>query len=600
MLKLILNKTLRCFFDRRFLGVCCVVLANGTFGTLLCGQHRLGVANSNNAGIVSLDINPANVADNRYWMDIHVGSVSLNVNQNLFRSRFGLIGILKNDSSIQSLLLSGSLFLPGISGRRYAKGSADLLRSYEKRPQNMGLYGSSEIMGPSIMFTPVGRIGIAFTTKARFLFDIFDRHSGSDVNILEQYDVFLSSPNKLAEVQQYRMGDMKSAAHAFGEFNLTVGAPVMDKGVHFLKAGLTVKRLIGFAYNIFRSLRATIDLNPDRATLGSGTIGFQGYMENIAYKNPYRFRGVQDYANYFLGGVFGSKDIPTGWGFDLGFVYEYRPDYHIRKLYNAAFNMSDKYVRDIEDYTKNKYLFKWSTALKDFGYIRYPGEFSGGFYYDTEQKVVAPSDINPNLIFTSQYQKVVDQIQKALTPADFEEDIKQEITFYLPATFVTQLDWAVYKKWYLNASLFANLLARYDFNTRTPTVFALTPRYETERWDVSFPVIYNFFYNQLKVGLGLNWGSVFYAGMDDIGIVFGRFRGFNAYMGFRVPMRKRKPFVRVFDQTHKMSLPNPYAEPRREEGNSFKDIFKRNALEKENPVLYNKKELRKPVPAKSK
>lgn len=518
--------------------------------TRICAQYSLGVINSNNGGIMSAIANPANIADSRFWMDIHISGASVDFNQNLLRTRFGLGGYLRNDSGMQQIL-PRMFLMKDIQSKEYLQAKKDLLSSTNfdnSSPQ--GVYVLADILGPSVMFNLFKRIGFGISTRARAQVNILDRQRNS--NFAANYEALLAAPGDRSISQTYDMENFKAAIHRFAELDMTFATPIMDKGVHFLKAGLTVKRLVGYDYGVFTSLRTSVNFK----SAPNSEITLRGKTEGSVYRSPYKNNGIGDYVNYFFGGVFGSDpNIPRGWGFDLGFVYEFRPNYEKVRLYNASVNTTKRYIRRIEDYTKDKYKFKWSIALRDFGYIRYGALYSNGFIYDASERPVTVQLHDPKAtlaeVFSGRYQAMKREFDRSLTTANYRDDIKKQVDFYLPANFITQIDWTLNRNFYLNATFIANLMTRHAFDTRMPTILAVAPRYEGKYFDMSMPVIYNFFYNQLKVGLGMNIYQIFYIGTDDIAFAFGGFRGLSFYSGFRMPFRKLKPFFRIFDNTKK-------------------------------------------------
>lgn len=517
--------------------------------TSLSAQNNIGVINSNNSGIMSSITNPANIADSRFWVDIHVGGGLVDINQNLFRTRFGLGGYIRNDSGMSSLLPKMFL-MKDIDPNTYVKAKRDIISNTNfNRKSPQGAYIISDILGPSIMFNLFKRIGFGISTRARAHFNILDRQTNS--NFVANYENLLGATGGRDISQIYQMDNFKSVIHRFAELDMTLAMPIMDKGIHFLKAGFTAKRLVGYDYIVFTSLKTTIDFK----SAPNSEIGIKGRVDGSFYNQNYpsgNLGDLIDHINYFFDGVFGSNpNIPRGWGFDLGFVYEYRPKYEKIRLTNTSLNMTKRYIRRIEDYTENKYAFRWSIALRDFGYIRYGALNSNGFFYDASKERVVVKLNDPKATIAEalslRYKPLMDEFRKSLTTANFQENIKKQVNFYLPANFITQIDIALKNKFYLNATLIANLMTRHAFDTRIPTTLSISPRYESSSFDMSIPVIYNFFYNQMKVGLGMNIFQVFYLGSDDIAFLFGGFSGINLYGGLRIPIRKLKPFIRVFD-----------------------------------------------------
>jgi hypothetical protein len=135
--------------------------------------------------------------------------------------------------------------------------------------------------------------------------------------------------------------DMRVNVHAWSEFGLTVARVLKNEGAHFFKTGATFKYLAGAGngYVNMTNLRGTIDENAagdafltnssGRLALGFGGINISELSEDLEVSEL-------------------TKMVTKGFGADVGFVYEYRPN---TEKYTVG--ETDNLRRDV-----NKYKFR--------------------------------------------------------------------------------------------------------------------------------------------------------------------------------------------------------------------------------------------------
>jgi hypothetical protein len=110
--------------------------------------------------------------------------------------------------------------------------------------------------------------------------------------------------------------------NSYAEVGITYGQTLIDNDEEYIKVGVTAKRLAGIyaAYALINEANYQIipDFrNPVNNTLLINSLKLQyGYTDEDALKN----------ASPSLGWLLGGDAAGGGWGLDLGFVYEYRPD----------------------------------------------------------------------------------------------------------------------------------------------------------------------------------------------------------------------------------------------------------------------------------
>ncbi len=284
-------------------------------GILSCisvqAQHWLGLSSSNYAGTNALFLNPAHAADSRHKLYINlIGNDFFLINNYLrYDAPYSFISLITNSVSQKYrserglIIWKDSYYAERLNGK----------------PKHFHTGG--DLRGPSALFSfKDNRFAIALTTRGRYTLNLTD--------VSEETARVIRYGTNLVELQSkdFTNQTAKLSTNGFVEMGATFGAVLADWDKDFLKIGVTVKRLVG-VYNVHANMqdadyRINVEsLNPEREfILASKLQATYGYTTEEAFSNL----GLNP---QFL---FGNRSAGGGWGFDLGAVYEYRPD--VQKL----------------------------------------------------------------------------------------------------------------------------------------------------------------------------------------------------------------------------------------------------------------------------
>ena len=375
-----------------------------TFFTKLSG-YRSG----NYSGVNGVFSNPANIADNRYRWDVNL---------------FSLNGNVGNSNGTFSLKDLESAFGSDVDSFFFGNSNKE----------TSGI-ASVEMIGPSVMFSIGKKNSFAITTRVRVLANIRD----IDGNIIQSID----DENDNLPFTLNSSSNQKIIVNGWSEIGGSFGRVLLNKGKHFLKGGVTAKYLMG-------STNSFANINSLKGTLDETLTG-DVYLTNGSGRVALGVSGI-DFDNAEAGDFFSSNG--SGIGFDLGLVYEYRPDGE----------------------NNNKYKVKVGLALLDLGAISYkprPDEYgdytinipSGSQWY--------PSDLDG---------KSISEVKTYLDGSPYFTNNSATISSYkakLPTTLQANIDWALNKNFYAELAGQVNLVNKEDiyssFNYSSVTV---TPRYE--------------------------------------------------------------------------------------------------------------------------
>lgn len=473
-------------------------------------QHLQGVAMGNYSGINSLYHNPAFVLDNRYSVYVTgVGTQFYTANNHVrYDAPYSFLSLITNTVSDKYKNEKGVLQFP----RSYLKENLNDNNKY------MNAGGDTRL--PSIMFQLFkGKVGMGVSTRIRYILNA----SG----ITEPLARLISKTTRLEELQGPIFENQSGQLHfnGVGELAFTLGGVVLDDETDFLKVGVTVKRIIGLynahvmidnsSYNIlpdptWANKRQFINVNQINVKYGlTRDEGFQNIKPTPAW-------------------LFGGAPPGSGWGFDLGAVYEYRPD--VQK-----FTYSEKGVR-LKDASKNKYLYRVSVSLTDIGRVHFKNPA-----YVLQQEVHTQ---NKRLLFDD-FQKMGSSegaflaVNKSL---DVSGSLAPDFRSVLPMAFQASVDYNIKPKIYVSGLWVQNLISQSAFGMKAESVIAVTPRYEHKWYEISVPLTLMNKYRSPAIGLAGRAGPL-WIGTDHLtGLLnIGNPRAFNIYFGISAGLFRRPP-----------------------------------------------------------
>ncbi len=511
-------------------------------------QDYLGFVNSNYAGITGAQLNPANIADSRFRVDVGLLGFSFNAANNyvgLKRSALEHEGSMV--SAIRRALKGDSQAFPAFLDTAFQHNHlSEVVNGKDK-----AVYASMRISLPSFMVTLNKRNAIGISINARSYTHVdgvgeqLARLIYSDVGRVEQYDVTDLIGKDL------RNEYLSANAMAWMEYGLTYAHVFRDKDQHFFKAGITPKLLQGLAsaYMNVRNLEFRFDNPLNSAQIKNDSLQIlavvktevnYGHSANLEFPGPNApdrdnnpFIDDPTFYNTLGNGIPRFAAFP-GMGLDIGAVYEWRPDYG-----DYMYDMDGK--KNLWRRDRNKYKLKVGLSVLDIGAIKFPrGKLSSDFTIDIDT-------IRYRLIETNDYpvydfDRIIDSLATYKeTPATYKMS--------LPTSISAQIDYNIYKDLYINLTPFIALQQKNkQAKVHEITVISLAPRWDHKWFGISVPVQYNSLYaraNQpVKVGAMLRLGPLTVGTNDFSSYTSTDIFGANFYFLLKVPI----PYNRVKDR----------------------------------------------------
>lgn len=439
----------------------------------ITAQSYTGYFHDNYAGVQSVLFNPASIADSRFKTDINLFSVSGTVGNDLYGVKF--FDVFKNGYDIDS-------------EAKITPSNANNARI------------NFDIMGPSFMFNIAPKHTLAVFTRARSITNLRDING----NLIDQVKDGLDESSDF----NLNAGNAKGASNSWGELGISYAAVLYQNNQHFLKGGLTAKYLQGGVNGYIQGKDVNVTYventgSPENSTLvtnGEITIGAsQDFEANEDYKFDANSRGF---------------------GFDLGLVYEWRPDYADYDLNNVK--PADNNFRDL-----NKYKVRFGLSVTDIGSIDYKNKKQDTY--------------NVNGIVTQQMIDDADNLYDFLNEHYTKTSTSKGAKTNLPTALHADVDWNMYKKFYLNLNGDINMVSTNKLNAYgIADRVSLTPRYESRWFSFYVPMTW-MEYSGMQVGSGIRLGA-FFVGSGSVlsNVVSKESKGADFHVGMKIPVYEKK------------------------------------------------------------
>ena len=436
-------------------------------------QSYLGYFQDNYAGVQSVLFNPASIADSRFKTDINLFSISGSVQNDLYGVK--LFDVYKDGYDFDSQ----SKMTPSNS--------------------NSGLV-NFDIMGPSFMFNIAPKHTIAVFTRARSVSNLRNING----NLVDQVKEGLDKADNF----NFNAGNANGSSNSWGELGISYATVLYQKDQHFLKGGLTAKYLQGGANGYIKGDNVNVAFVENTVNPQAGTLLSQGQITIGASQD---WETNEDY----------DFDINSrGFGFDLGLVYEWRPDYDQYDISRAK--PADNNFRDL-----NKYKVRFGLSVTDIGSINYKN---------------AKQDVyNVNGAVTQEMIDDADNLYDFLNEHYTKVSTSKGLKTNLPTALHPDVDWNIHNKFYLNLNGDINMVSSGKLNGNgVANRVSLAPRYESRWFSFYLPVTW-LEYSGTQVGSGLRVGT-FFVGSGSIlsNLVSKESKAADFYLGLKIPVYEKK------------------------------------------------------------
>ncbi len=463
------------------------------------GQDLLGISSSNYGGLSSVQINPANLADNRLKFEIQ-----------LFGTCFGaannFIGFKPS-----YLVREGGLTSTTYPLLDPTPPTEDFTTANFEDNRRAFVYNNIYLPGLLVSINEKNSISLSARARTYVNVDGVDselyRFAYNSLNYPSLYNTRITNDKLSIQTMTWM------------EYALGYGRVLIDKEKLFLKAGVTLKALQGL-----QSAYLFID-NLDYEVHSDSTLSL--YNADVSYGHSTNFEASQNNANYRV-------VSNLGLGFDFGVIYEWRPDYA-------------KHKHDMDGETnvwkrnENKYKLKVGVSMTDLGGVKFSkGGQSGDFTANTSNWDITKLDFGTTPIAALD-DTLSARFGGTITGANYKMN--------LPTAFSTQIDYHIWKDLYINQT---NFIA-FGFNSNPNKIHDFTTISITPRWDhriagVSIPISHNSLMGT-RTGLAVRLGPVTFgtssmypyrAFLRGDGFGSKDITGLDAYVMVRIPVAYKR------------------------------------------------------------
>lgn len=461
-------------------------------------QDFLPFANDNYAGITGVYLNPASIANSRYIVDVAlIGASVYRYNNFLSVDR----------KYVKKYYLNPNATYTNLDGTTTTWKNVDAIKEGLWKEKLNGvdkwLNSGIQLQALNFMVSINPKWAVGFTARGRQnvnVNDISEVFAHSAFNDMSVYDYWYGNSG-----DTYYNANMSINIHRWAEYGLTGAGVLFQNDEHMLKGGITLKLLQGLGVLYLNSEITGIQIEDDE------NIGF--YSED-GYGTRFGYGTAGDLSSISLNTA--SKSL--GVGVDLGFIYEWRPEY--RKYLYDMDGQTDLERKDL-----NKYKLRIGFSMTDLGYIKYKkGNGSQDFILNGSHNISTISSYFN--LFSRDYLKIkdIDQFTGEVNKiADTDTTGKTEFGMVTPTALSVQIDYKVMDHFYVNFTPYFAIRQTNNVTvkTHTYTIVSLTPRYERRWWGVSLPLQYNQLISyKFAVGLGARLGPLWIGTSDLVNTFF--------------------------------------------------------------------------------
>ena len=482
-------------------------------------QNYLGIHSSNYAGVMGTDIQPASFVDSRFIVDVNLASFNLAgwTNAGYYSTRDMPKWWTKSflDTTIYNSWApaDGVDFTNKYITRRYSAN----------QDKTLGFYNNIQVDVLNFMFHIKPKIAVGATIKFRSITNLDDIDPNLALLLENDWDYSALWDQRFNE-------ELLDLNHmTWMEYGINYSQVLKDDGEHFMKFGAKPKWLSGIAAAYIHTKNFQYNVDNDSTFIHlSGDVEYghsAGVLDILG--DPNKTIGPSDFM---------KSAAKFGIGLDLGFVYEWRPDWKSHK-YDMD-GETNIWRRDQE-----KYKMRAGISILDIGGMKFAkGGLSRDFSVNTDNPFYFREafDGAGNLV---EIDHKIDSL--IVNEADWTSSEDPGTTFFmsLPTAVSLQYDYHIWKWFYVNATGILNIQNRQNpHRVRVPNSFNVTPSFDHAWFGLHLPLSYNS-YSGFKAGIGTRLGPLS-IGVNDFGVLFAsgdKINGAAIYAGLRVPVLYTAP-----------------------------------------------------------
>ncbi|HEY1032948.1 MAG TPA: hypothetical protein VGD89_14325 [Flavipsychrobacter sp.] len=386
--------------------------------------------------------------------------------------------------------------LDGFNGK--AREGKDYFANTSRRMKHM--WANFDIMGPAVSFKYKEEHHIGVYTRMRQLY------RGGNFSS-SQLGLFGDNTPAVYYDQDVNFKKAGFSVHNFSEIGFSYGRILRNDEYHIVRAGVTVKYLMGFvAGSVYTNELTYRRDNKDTAAAITGditalyTYNATSYLDNDA---------SNDFSQWF------QRAGKAGLGLDIGVQYEYHP--------NGTPN------------EETPYLYSIAASITDIGGIGYVADRGSNNYTLTASNVVINNLSLKDYEGLDQYMDR--QVKDSLITA---KGTVEKFRMGLPTAFRVNTDWNLSPQFNIGVNVLLNMKGNGGDIYRPAYVnyFNITPTYGNRKYSISAPFSL-IGYQNLCIGAAFRYGP-FYIGSSSLlsSMIVKNISSIDAYAGLVFKFKK--------------------------------------------------------------
>ena len=476
-------------------------------------QNYVGITPSNYAGVMGTDVNPASFVDGRFVVDVNLASANVGLWTNA--GSFTTVDMpkwwvksFKADSSgydnpDNDWIQPDSSFVDRYITKNFSPTSV----------KTVGIYNNVQLDVLNFMFHINRKIAIGAAVKFRSITNVDD---------VDPKLAFLAE-NSLDYEQLWNQDINETLLNvnhmSWMEYGLIYSQVLKDDGEHFMKMGAKAKWLSGYTAAYLHTSNLSYNLSNSDST--NELVGDFSYGHSTGLLNGDSEAGkIPEVTSKF------------GLGLDLGFVYEWRPDWK-----DFKYDMDGE--TNIWRRDQDKYKIRVGASILDIGGMKFAkGGLSQDFSVNQTSGFFDLNTFNVGNGILGIDSVITDLVDNDPNWTSGGSDSDNTFFMQLPTAVSLQFDYHIYKWFYVNATGNINVQNRKNpHRVRTANQLSITPSFDHAWFGVHLPFMMNK-YSGFKSGIGVRLGPLT-IGVNDWNVLFAsgkKIRGAQAYAGLRIPV----------------------------------------------------------------
>lgn len=458
-------------------------------------QEMLGTTLGNYAGVNSIQLNPSALHNSKQWLDIHLVSGDLFVQNNflyLDKREFGFWNMFKTGFELP------------LHEEDYKSSEVRSFYRYDNK-RFKDIYMSMRLNGPGTMVI-WGKHAFALTTAARAMVSMHNVPYDVANFIYLGLNYYPQQNINFQDIRKFSITGM-----GWLEAGLSYSYLAYDQGMDRISAGISVRKLFGIAGI------SLVSNDLDYLVYNDSTLGIKNMDATLAYALPIDDDSpdkAYQQKPFLHGG---------GWAFDLGVTYT-RLTSPSQKIYGNR----------LCEPTYEDYQYRLGVALIDFGWVRFRGHSQR---YAIENQSALFENLTDSAFSGLSLNQLMDTISYQFYGDPDAAYRGEKFNIWLPTALTIQFDYHYPGNFYVNASLIYGFPVGRN-SLHTPTQLSVTPRYETRWFEANLPVSL-IDWNLLRIGLSLRFYGLT-IGTEKLGQFFriSNFTGMDLYFSLKIPLEK--------------------------------------------------------------